>query len=305
MSQLQSESRVAQSLLCLLRKRLKSGPEDYNGLTPLSYRGADVFILALSLISIASYVNIPKKNTSREAAKYVANGGIIGVVSTATVEPVVVNFARGYFGFKLDERLKIRSNGMLLASCAGDYSLLRPEINVIEAKIISGGNTGRIYAIPRMVITQDTQMPFKLNRQHLIMEYLVNISKRRAFWSLNEDILKINDSDYQYAVSIKEDAAYPCLHSPKTTKETSSIRRIQRRPIHRIEDIVYEDSGRYQAWSLLQETPNTPLSLMLTLAPKSAKALLKSNLPIEQGRIKLPRSFSFGGNWLRRRAEHL
>ncbi|GJY03270.1 hypothetical protein Tco_0361422, partial [Tanacetum coccineum] len=58
-----------------------------------------------------------------------------------------------------------------------------------------------------------------------ILEYLVNISKRRAFWSLNEDILKINDSDNQYAVSIKEDTAYPCLHSPKTTKETSSIRR--------------------------------------------------------------------------------
>ncbi|GJX98172.1 hypothetical protein Tco_0355191 [Tanacetum coccineum] len=54
----------------------------------------------------------------------------------------------------------------------------------------------------------------------LIMEYLVNISKRRAFWSLNEDILKIYYSDYQYAVSIKEDTAYPCLHSPKTTKET-------------------------------------------------------------------------------------
>ncbi|GJT78869.1 hypothetical protein Tco_1045594 [Tanacetum coccineum] len=33
----------------------------------------------------------------------------------------------------------------------------------------------------------------------VIMEYLVNISKRRAFWSLNEDILKINDSDNQYA----------------------------------------------------------------------------------------------------------
>ncbi|GJQ91563.1 hypothetical protein Tco_0002702, partial [Tanacetum coccineum] len=88
-----------------------------------------------------------------------------------------------------------------------------------------------------------------------IMEYLVNISKRRAFWSLNEDILKINDSDYQYAVSIKEDTVYPCLHSPKTTKETRSIRHIQRRPIRRIEDIVCEDSGRYQAWSLLQETP--------------------------------------------------
>ncbi|GJS24776.1 putative nucleotidyltransferase, ribonuclease H [Tanacetum coccineum] len=73
----------------------------------------------------------------------------------------------------------------------------------------------------------------------LITEYLVNISKRRVFLSLNEDILKINDSDNQYVVSIKEDTAYPCLHSPKTTKETSSIRRIQRRPIRRIEDIVY------------------------------------------------------------------
>ncbi|GJT72174.1 hypothetical protein Tco_1031460, partial [Tanacetum coccineum] len=93
MSQLQSESRVAQSLLCLLRKRLKSGPKDYNGLIPLSYHGADVFILALSLISIASYVNFPKKKTSRKVAKYVANGGIIGVVSTATYESFV-----SYFG---------------------------------------------------------------------------------------------------------------------------------------------------------------------------------------------------------------
>ncbi|GKC73286.1 hypothetical protein Tco_1119169, partial [Tanacetum coccineum] len=59
-----------------------------------------------------------------------------------------------------------------------------------------------------------------------ITEYLVNISKRRSFWSLNEDILKINYSDNQYAVSIKEDMAYLCLHSPKTTKETSSICRI-------------------------------------------------------------------------------
>ncbi|GJR68914.1 hypothetical protein Tco_0014979, partial [Tanacetum coccineum] len=38
----------------------------------------------------------------------------------------------------------------------------------------------------------------------------------------------------QYAVSIKENMAYPYLHSPKTTKEKRSIRRIQRRPIRRI-----------------------------------------------------------------------
>nr|GEU71710.1 hypothetical protein [Tanacetum cinerariifolium] len=55
----------------------------------------------------------------------------------------------------------------------------------------------------------------------LVMEVyeLVNISKRRAFWSLNEDNLKIIDSDYQYAVSIKEDMAYSCLHSSKTTRK--------------------------------------------------------------------------------------
>ncbi|GKF42219.1 hypothetical protein Tco_0125561, partial [Tanacetum coccineum] len=44
-----------------------------------------------------------------------------------------------------------------------------------------------------------------------------------------------------------------CTHQ-KTTKETSSIRRIQRSSIRRIQDIVCEDSGRYQTWSLLQET---------------------------------------------------
>ncbi|GKD34896.1 hypothetical protein Tco_1250405, partial [Tanacetum coccineum] len=64
----------------------------------------------------------------------------------------------------------------------------------------------------------------KVDPGKVIMEYLVNISKRHAFWSLNEDVLKINDSDYQYTVSIKEDTAYPCLPSPKTTKETSLIR---------------------------------------------------------------------------------
>lgn len=39
----------------------KSGQEDYNRLRPLSYRGADVFLLAFSLISRASYENVAKK----------------------------------------------------------------------------------------------------------------------------------------------------------------------------------------------------------------------------------------------------
>ncbi|AQK56603.1 Rho-related protein from plants 8 [Zea mays] len=38
-----------------------NGQEDYNRLRPLSYRGADVFVLAFSLVSRASYENIMKK----------------------------------------------------------------------------------------------------------------------------------------------------------------------------------------------------------------------------------------------------
>jgi Ras family len=39
----------------------KTGQEDYNRLRPLSYRGADVFVLAFSLVSRASYENVLKK----------------------------------------------------------------------------------------------------------------------------------------------------------------------------------------------------------------------------------------------------
>lgn len=40
---------------------LLTGQEDYNRLRPLSYRGGDVFVLAFSLVSRASYENIFKK----------------------------------------------------------------------------------------------------------------------------------------------------------------------------------------------------------------------------------------------------
>ncbi|XP_042042211.1 rac-like GTP-binding protein RAC13 isoform X2 [Salvia splendens] len=39
-----------------------AGLEDYNRLRPLSYKGADVFLLALSITSKASYENIYKKD---------------------------------------------------------------------------------------------------------------------------------------------------------------------------------------------------------------------------------------------------
>ncbi|KAI4365881.1 hypothetical protein MLD38_021827 [Melastoma candidum] len=38
-----------------------AGQEDYNRLRPLSYKGADVFVLAFSIVSRASYENVLKK----------------------------------------------------------------------------------------------------------------------------------------------------------------------------------------------------------------------------------------------------
>ncbi|GKA38335.1 hypothetical protein Tco_0730886 [Tanacetum coccineum] len=71
----------------------------------------------------------------------------------------------------------------------------------------------------------------------IIMEYLVNISKRRSFWSLNDDILKITilTTNTLYP-SRKIRRIRACTHQ-KTTNETSSIRRIQRNSIRRIQDI--------------------------------------------------------------------
>ncbi|GJV13837.1 hypothetical protein Tco_1355378 [Tanacetum coccineum] len=54
-------------------------------------------------------------------------------------------------------------------------------------------------------------------------------------------------SDNQYAVSIMEDTAYPCLHSPKTTKETSSIRRVAESV--NIDGVTYNFDGVTRAFS--------------------------------------------------------
>ena len=44
--------------------------------------------------------------------------------------------------------------------------VIRMGVNIIEAKIISGGNVGMLCAIPRMVLSPtDNKMPFKFNRR--------------------------------------------------------------------------------------------------------------------------------------------
>ncbi|GJY76271.1 hypothetical protein Tco_0481387 [Tanacetum coccineum] len=86
------------------------------------------------------------------------------------------------------------------------------------------------------------------SNQTVIKEYLVKVNKMRAFWSLNEDILKIYDSYYQYV----------------------------RRPARHIQDIVCEYFRRYQAWFLLQETPDTSSQWTTpTLLWKSTSGLRK------------------------------
>ncbi|GJV94642.1 hypothetical protein Tco_1546219 [Tanacetum coccineum] len=60
-------------------------------------------------------------------------------------------------------------------------------------------------------------------------------------------------SDNQYAVSIKEDTAYLCLHSPKTTKDTRPIRRIQE--------------------SVFTQLINTAYSLLLNMVYRSSDKL--------------------------------
>ncbi|GJZ81760.1 hypothetical protein Tco_0646754 [Tanacetum coccineum] len=153
MSQLQFESRVARSLLTEKETEIQ-GMRDTQ-----SQHGADVFILASSLISKANYVNSPKKwipklkhfapsipivivgtmvsysgkacynltdlishiqqKTSSEDEKYMAN-------RDCGVAPVVFNLARGYFGFKLDERLKVLRTGKTTSILALANELLGP-----------------------------------------------------------------------------------------------------------------------------------------------------------------------------------
>ncbi|GJU12444.1 hypothetical protein Tco_1134840 [Tanacetum coccineum] len=56
----------------------------------------------------------------------------------------------------------------------------------------------------------------------LIMEYLVKIDQKARIMEFKRRYFEDYCSDIQYAVSIKEDTAYLCLDSPKTTKETRS-----------------------------------------------------------------------------------
>ncbi|PNX86244.1 Rop7, partial [Trifolium pratense] len=71
-----------------------AGQEDYNRLRPLSYRGADVFLLCFSLISKASYENISKKWIS-ELRHYAPNVPIVLVgtkLGKSNIVPISISY---------------------------------------------------------------------------------------------------------------------------------------------------------------------------------------------------------------------
>ncbi|GJR19894.1 hypothetical protein Tco_0968421 [Tanacetum coccineum] len=79
-------------------------------------------------------------------------------------------------------------------------------------------------------------------------------------YSLNNTTYTVINTAYHGPIRRIHQGRYG-VSVPALTKDhrgISPIRRIQRDSIRRIQDIVFEYSGRYQAWSLLQEIPNTP-----------------------------------------------
>nr|GEX08838.1 RNA-directed DNA polymerase, eukaryota [Tanacetum cinerariifolium] len=114
----------------------------------------------------------------------------------------------------------------------------------------------------------------------LIMEYLVKIGKKARILELKQRYFEDYCSEIQYAISIKEDTAYLCLNLTKDHEGTSSIRHIQKNSIRRIEDIKCEYSGRYQTWSLLQETLDMPYQThSIRRLRKKSRLSLKNDMP--------------------------
>ncbi|GJX40952.1 putative reverse transcriptase domain-containing protein [Tanacetum coccineum] len=85
-------------------------------------------------------------------------------------------------------------------------------------------------------------------------------------------------SDYQYALSIKEDTAYPCLHSPKTAKETCSIclKRLKRSRIPLVKVRWNSKRGPEFTWEREDQFKKKYPHLFTKTAPSSSAASLAS-----------------------------
>ncbi|GKE75943.1 hypothetical protein Tco_1542063 [Tanacetum coccineum] len=105
------------------------------------------------------------------------------------------------------------------------------------------------------------------------MEYLVKISEKARILELKRRHLKITVLTSNTPYPSRNIRRICACTSLKTTKEQDPIRHIQRRPIRRIQVMKIKYSGRYQTWSLLQETPDTPNYGVLVKISKKARIL--------------------------------
>ncbi|GJS04448.1 putative reverse transcriptase domain-containing protein [Tanacetum coccineum] len=124
-----------------------------------------------------------------------------------------------------------------------EFILLRPYMGSVSRRaskafrfITTTERLARLY-IDEIVARHGVPVSIISDQDGLIKEYLVKVNKRRAFWSLNEDILKIT--------ILKTNTPYPSrrygVSMPKLTKDhkgNKPIRRIQTKAIRRIKDII-------------------------------------------------------------------
>ncbi|GJR01940.1 hypothetical protein Tco_0524924 [Tanacetum coccineum] len=99
-------------------------------------------------------------------------------------------------------------------------------------------------------------------RQGIIMEYLVEISKKACILELKQRNMNKTNSDIQYAVSIKEDTTYLCLHFTKAHEENKINTPYPENPIRRSQVIECEYSGRYRTWIVCKKEKDSDVMLV-------------------------------------------
>ncbi|GJU95517.1 hypothetical protein Tco_1320273 [Tanacetum coccineum] len=80
----------------------------------------------------------------------------------------------------------------------------------------------------------------------VIMEYLVKVIKKARILELKRRNMKKTDYHIQYAVSIKEDTAYLCLHFTKDHEGNKINTPYPENPIFHIQAMEIKYSGRYR-----------------------------------------------------------
>ncbi|GJZ08344.1 hypothetical protein Tco_0542627 [Tanacetum coccineum] len=167
--------------------------------------------------------------------------GKTGISALVKCTFAIRQLAYGAVPDSLDEYLQIgekTSRDCLMAFCNGVMELYGEEF----LRRLTQTDVEKLYAFHE-----------KKHRIAVITEYLVNISKRRAFWSLNEDILKITilTTNTPYP---SERLRYPCCtHQRPQRKHVQYAVLCSEDQLRRIRDIVGSSDTDQVAFCLLED----------------------------------------------------